>query len=44
VTDIDKYTTRGIPPTSQMVKNFAEEMSGRGVDKNWGALSKDTLT
>jgi len=29
---------RGIPPTSQMVKNFAEEMIGRAVGKNWVSI------
>jgi hypothetical protein len=32
---INRLTDRGIPPTSQMVKNFAEEMIGRAVGKNW---------
>jgi hypothetical protein len=32
---INRLTECGIPPTSQMVKNFAEEMIGRAVGKNW---------
>jgi hypothetical protein len=32
---INRLTERGIPPTSQMVRNFAEEMIGRVVGKNW---------
>jgi hypothetical protein len=31
---INRLTERGIPPTSQMVKNFVEEMIGRAVGKN----------
>jgi len=37
IEQINKYTDRHIPPTSQMVKNFAEEMIGREVGKNWTA-------
>jgi hypothetical protein len=32
---INRLTERNLPPTSQMVKNFAEEMIGRAVGKNW---------
>jgi NAD-dependent SIR2 family protein deacetylase len=32
---INKFTNRGIPPTSRMVKNFAEEICGTTVHKNW---------
>jgi hypothetical protein len=32
---INKLTDRGIPPTSQMVKNIAEEIAGLSVGKNW---------
>jgi hypothetical protein len=32
---INKYTARGIPPTSMMVKNFAEELCRHELDKNW---------
>jgi hypothetical protein len=35
IEQINKLTDRHIPPTSQMVKNFAEEMIGREVVKNW---------
>ena len=35
VDQINRLTNRGIPPTSQMVKNFAEEIIGREVGKNW---------
>jgi hypothetical protein len=35
IEQINKLTDRHIPPTSQMVKNFAEEMIGRQVGKNW---------
>jgi hypothetical protein len=35
VDQINRLTDRGIPPTSQMVKNFAEEIIGRVVGKNW---------
>lgn len=34
VLTINKYTARGIPPTSIMVKNFAEEMCSHPVNKN----------
>jgi hypothetical protein len=32
---INYLTNRGIPPTSQMVRNMAEEMIGDAVGKNW---------
>ena len=35
VDQINRLTDRGMPPTSQMVKNFAEEIIGRPVGKNW---------
>jgi hypothetical protein len=35
INQINRLTDRGIPPTSQMVRNFAEEMIGRAVGKNW---------
>jgi ribosomal protein S24E len=35
INQINRLTGRGIPPTSQMVKNFAEEMIGYTVGKNW---------
>ena len=31
---INKLTARGLPPTSQMVRNLAEEMISRPVGKN----------
>ncbi len=34
IKQINRLTDRGIPPTSRMVKNFAEEMIGREVGKN----------
>jgi hypothetical protein len=35
IEQINKLTNWHIPPTSQMVKNFAEEMIRREVGKNW---------
>ena len=35
ITAINYCTDRHIPPTSQMVRNFAKEMIGRSVGKNW---------
>jgi hypothetical protein len=32
---INDLTDRGMPPTSQIVKNLAEEMRGKRVNKNW---------
>ncbi len=37
ISQINKLTLRGIPPTTYMVRNFAEEMIGREVNKNWMA-------
>ena len=35
INQINRLTERGIPPTSQMVRNFVEEMIGRTIGKNW---------
>jgi hypothetical protein len=35
INQINRLTDQGIPPTSQMVKNFAEEIIGHSVEKNW---------
>jgi hypothetical protein len=35
IKQINRFTDRGIPPTSKMVKNFAKEIIGRKVGKNW---------
>jgi hypothetical protein len=35
INQINRLTERNLPPTSQMVRNFAEEMIGRAVGKNW---------
>jgi hypothetical protein len=32
---INKYSDRSMPPTSQIVKNVAEEICGGPVSKNW---------
>ena len=32
---INELTDRGMPPTSQIVKNLAEEIRGERVGKNW---------
>ena len=32
---INRLTDRGLPPTSQIVKNLAEEMIGSPIGKNW---------
>ena len=32
---INDLTDRGMPPTSQIVKNLAEEIRGQRVNKNW---------
>ena len=37
ITQINKLTARGLPPTSHIVKNFAEEIVGCEVNKNWTA-------
>ena len=47
IQQINRLTDRGIPPTAQMVKNFAEEIISGPVGKNWtGAFvrrHKDSL-
>lgn len=35
IEQINRLTDRGIPPTSQMVKNMAEAMISDSVGKNW---------
>lgn len=35
ISQIDRLTDRGLPPTAQMVKNFAEEIIQDSVGKNW---------
>jgi hypothetical protein len=35
IRNINRYTSRGIPPTPQIVRNFAEEMIQSSVGKNW---------
>ena len=35
ITHINSLTDRGIPPTSRIVRNLAEEMIGKPVGKNW---------
>ena len=35
IEQINRLTDRGIPPTSQMVKNMAEAMIGDSMGKNW---------
>jgi len=35
ITHINRLTDRGIPPTSRIVRNLAEEMIGGPVGKNW---------
>ena len=37
ISQINRLTDRGIPPTTQMVKNLAKEIIGRSVGKNWPA-------
>jgi hypothetical protein len=37
IKQINKLSIRNIPPTSQIVKNLAEEICGRKVYKNWTA-------
>jgi hypothetical protein len=32
---INKLTDRGMPPTSQIVENLAEEIRGVRINKNW---------
>jgi hypothetical protein len=35
IKQINRLTDRSIPPTSQMVRNLAEELAGSSVGKNW---------
>ena len=35
ITQINRLTDRGIPPTNQIVRNLAEEMIQGSVGKNW---------
>jgi hypothetical protein len=35
ISHINKLTDRGMPPTTQIVKNLAEEIRGSSVYKNW---------
>jgi hypothetical protein len=35
IAQINRLTDRGMPPTSQIVRNLAEEIIGRPVGKNW---------
>jgi transposase-like protein len=35
ISQINKLTVRGLPPTSHIVKNLAEEIIGHEVNKNW---------
>jgi hypothetical protein len=35
ITTINRLTDRGMPPTSHIVRNLAEEIIGRPVGKNW---------
>jgi hypothetical protein len=37
ISQINKLTVRRLPPTSQIVRNLAEEVIGRDVSKNWTA-------
>jgi hypothetical protein len=37
IDQINKLIVRGLPPTSQIVKNLAEEIIGGDVNKNWTA-------
>ncbi|KAF8854188.1 hypothetical protein BDZ45DRAFT_677075, partial [Acephala macrosclerotiorum] len=34
---INELINRGMPPTSQIVKNLAKEIRGKEVKKNWPA-------
>lgn len=34
---IDRLTDRHMPPTTQVVKNLAEEIAGQPIGKNWTA-------
>jgi hypothetical protein len=35
IDQINKLAVRGLPPTTQMVRNLAEEIIRREVNKNW---------
>lgn len=35
ISQINRLTDRGLPPTNQIVKNLAEEILGRSIGKNW---------
>ena len=35
INQINRMTDRGMPPTGHIVRNFAEEIIGRPVGKNW---------
>ena len=35
IDQINKLITRGLPTTTYIIKNLAEEMIGRDVNKNW---------
>jgi Trk-type K+ transport system membrane component len=37
ITQINRLTVRHMPPTSQIVRNMAEEIAGVEVNKNWVA-------
>ena len=37
ITQINKLTIQGLPPTSHIVKNLAEEIVSHEVNKNWTA-------
>ena len=37
INQINKLTVRGLPPTSQIIKNLAEEIIRGNVNKNWTA-------
>jgi hypothetical protein len=37
ITQINKLTARGLPPTSYIMKNLAEEIVSHEVNKNWMA-------
>jgi len=37
ISHINKLTRRGLPPTSTIVRNLAEEMISRPIGKNWTA-------
>src|SRR2546423_12509649 len=37
IDQINKLTLRGMPPTSRIVRNFAEEIAGSKLGKNWHA-------